>query len=142
MTDPVGIARAPVCRFGPDRRLAVLSALLTAIACTIAALSHDPAGRLLAILAAVVLAGYAVTDLVFWPRLTASAEGLRIHTPFSRARLSWAEVDEIRVDERTRLGLVSRTLEIDAGPLLVVLSKRALGADPREVAGLLKAFGR
>jgi hypothetical protein len=35
---------------------------------------------------------------------------------------------------------MSRTLEIDAGALLLVFSRRALGDDPRNVLGVLQAF--
>lgn len=140
MADPVDIARAPVCRFGPDRRLIALYAGLGAVAVAVAVLSDDPAGRLLAAAAAAVLAAYTITDLAFWPRLVASGTGLRIRTPATRATLPWSQVDAVRVDERTRLGLMSRTLEIDAGALLIVFSRRALGDDPRTVASVLAAF--
>jgi hypothetical protein len=134
------MARSPTCRFGPDRRLAALWAALTLAAIGIAVWSQDPAGRLLAGLSALILGSYVATDLVFWPRLTASRDGLLIRTPTARTNLAWADVDAIRVDERTRLGLMSRTLEIDAGPFLVVFSRRALGDDPRTVLGTLEAF--
>jgi hypothetical protein len=140
MADPTETALAPVCRFGPDRRLAALGAVLAAVAVAAVILSHDPAGRLLAGLAAVVLAAYVATDLLFWPRLVASGDGLRVHTPAAKTRLAWSEIDEIRVDERTHLGLMSRTLEIDAGSLLLVFSRRSLGDDPRNVLGVLNAF--
>lgn len=135
------IARAPTCRFGPDRRLTGLSAVLALIAIGFVVLSGDAPGRVLAGVAAALLVGYTVTDVAFWPRLTASGEGLRIRTPTMRATLPWTEVD-VRVDERSHLGLLSRTLEIDAGSQLVVFSRRTLGADPREVAELLAAFNR
>jgi Bacterial PH domain len=134
--------RAPTCRFGPDRRLTALCAVLAAVAVAVAVLSGDAAGRILAGIAAALLAGYAVTDLAFWPRLVASGSGLTIRTPTTRATLPWAEVDTIRVDERSHLGLMSRTLEIDAGALLVVFSRRTLGDDPGTVAELLEAFRR
>jgi Bacterial PH domain len=136
------LRRAPVCRFGPDRRLTAVSAVLAAAAIGFVVLSGDAAGRLLAAAAAVLLAAYAVTDIVFWPRLVATAEGLQIRTPTVRATLPWPEVDAVRVDERAHLGLMSRTLEIEGGGHLVVLSRRTLGADPREVAALLAAFSR
>ena len=133
-------ARVPTCRFGPDRRLSALSGALTLIAIAAAALSPDPAGRVLLGGAALVLLTYTVTDLVFWPRLIASGEGLVIRTPMTRAHIAWADLDAVRADTRERLGVRSVTLEIDAGEQLVVFSRRALGADPATVAGLISAF--
>jgi hypothetical protein len=46
----------------------------------------------------------------------------------------------VRADTRQRLGLRSVTLEIDAGDELHVFSKRALGAEPDAVAGLIRAM--
>jgi hypothetical protein len=134
--------REPTCRFGPDRRLTALCIVLTLVAVAIAVLSGDSPGRILAGIAAALLAGYAITDLAFWPRLVANGTGLTIRTPAVRARLPWAEVDVVRVDERSRLGMMSRTLEIDSGALLVVFSRRTLGEDPQTVAELLEAFRR
>lgn len=132
--------RAPTCRFGPDRRLTALCAVLAIVAVAFAVLSGDGAGRVLASIAAALLAGYALTDIAFWPRLVASGSGLTIRTPTVRTALPWAAVDAVRVDERAHLGLMSRTLEIEAGALLVVFSRRTLGDDPRTVADLLDAF--
>ena len=129
-----------VCRFGPDRRLTALYAALVLIAVGFVVLSGDAAGRVLGGLAAVLLAGYVATDLVFSPRLVANAAGLQVRTPTARALLPWTDVDAIRVDERSHLGLMSRTLEIDAGAVLVVFSRRTLGADPQVVADLLKSL--
>jgi hypothetical protein len=132
--------RAPVVSFGPSRPLgwaAVAGALAAAGG---AALSGDAAGRLLLIGAAILLACVAAGDLLFNPRLIANQAGLTLRTPAQRGTLSWSAISSIRVDERTRLGLASRTLEIDAGELLVVLSRHALGADPRDVLPMLAAF--
>jgi hypothetical protein len=114
--------------------------VLTVAALGVVVWSQDPAGRLLAALSALILSSYAITDLIFWPRLTVSSSGLLVRTPTARTRLGWADVDAIRVDERNRLGLMSRTLEIDAGPFLVVFSRRVLGDDPRTILGVLEAF--
>jgi hypothetical protein len=134
--------RSPTCRFGPDRRLTLLCAVLAVGAAVFVVLSGDAAGRVLVGVAAALLGGYAVTDVAFWPRLIASGSGLQIRTPTTRTTLPWSDVADVRVDERSHLGLLSRTLEIDAGTLLVVFSRRTLGADPREVADLLDAFRR
>jgi hypothetical protein len=133
-------ARAPICRYGPDRRLSAASGALSLIGAAAAVLSPDPAGQVLFAGAALVLLGYTVTDLVFWPRLTADAEGLLVRTPLTRARIAWSDVEAVRADARERLGLRSVTLEIDAGEQLLVFSRRALGADPATVAGLISAF--
>lgn len=134
-----GVTRAPVLRFGPDRRLTV-GAAAGAVLALVLCLSSDAAGRVLFAVAAVLLAGYAVGDLVWWPRLVADASGLRIRTPFTRATLSWSEVDDVRADVRTRYGLRSTTLEVDAGEVLVVFSRRSLGADPEAAASLVQAM--
>jgi hypothetical protein len=133
-------ARAPVSRFGPDRRLTGATGALALIAAAAAALASDPAGRVLLGGAAIVLLVYAVTDLVFWPRLSVDSGGLSIHTPALRARIPWSDIETVRADARERLGLRSVTLEIDAGERLVVFSRRSLGADPAAVADLIAAF--
>jgi hypothetical protein len=124
-------------RYGPSRPIAGAFAV-GAIASVIEAIVADGAtGRLLLGCTAFVLAALAISDLVFAPRLTASETGIAIFAPSTRARLGWAEVDLLRVDERSHLGLASRSLEIEAGDRLIVLSRRVLGRDPSEVCAEL-----
>jgi Bacterial PH domain len=132
--------RAPVVRFGPDRRVTALAGIGLLAALTLAVVGSDPAGRLLAAIAVVVLLAYVVSDLWFHPRLTASGDGLTIRAPTTRAQLPWRDVERVQADTRLRLGLRTTTLEIDAGATLVVFSRRALGADPETVAELVNAF--
>jgi Bacterial PH domain len=103
-------------------------------------ITDDAGGRLLAVLAAVVLLGYVVSDLVFSPRVVASPEGIVVNAPLTRARLSWSDIEGVRADDRIRLGLRSTTLEIDAGSTLAVLSRRAIGMNPESAADLILAF--
>ena len=131
---------APRVRLAPDRRITALAAGGVVVALGAASLAGDGPGRLLALVAALVLAAYAVGDLVFSPRLVVDVEGLRIRTPSTRAQLAWADVECVRADTRLRMGLRSTTLEIDAGAVLVVLSKRAIGTDPEQAAELINAF--
>jgi hypothetical protein len=63
-----------------------------------------------------------------------------VHTPARRAAYAWLEVDTVRLDERRRFGLSSGTLEIDARGDLVVLSRWALGADPRDVLAVVQSY--
>jgi len=101
------------------------------------AVTADPAGRVLFAILAVWLAGLVAADLVLRPRLRADVAGLDVRTFAIRGRLPWSQVERVRVDEHARYGLTARTLEVDAGDLLLVLGRRSLGADPRDVADAL-----
>lgn len=127
-------------RFLPDRRYTALAAGGSFGALIATLITGDAGGRLMLGLATVILLAYVGSDLIFSPRLVASADGLIVNSPMTRARLSWAEVNEVRAPTRIRRGLRNTTLEVDAGPVLAVLSRRALGADPVEVAELVEAF--
>jgi PH (Pleckstrin Homology) domain-containing protein len=127
-------------RFGPSRALAVLWLALALVAAATAVATTDPRGRLLAGGAAIVLAAYGIIGLVFWPRLSVGPDGLRVHTPARRATYAWLEVEAVRLDERRRFGLSAGTLEIDARGELVVLSRWALGADPRDVLAVVRSY--
>jgi hypothetical protein len=132
--------QAPVVRFVPDRRytgLAAVGVLAAGLAC---AFSTDPPGRLLFAIAGLVLLGYVVTDLVFSPRLIASRDSLVIRSPLLRAELPWSAVEDVRADVRTRYGLRSSTLEVDAGETFAVFSRRALGIAPEQAEALVRAF--
>jgi hypothetical protein len=129
----------PSVAFFPDRRYTVSAALGSTAGLLAAVLSDDPAGHVLFSVAAVVLLGYVAADLVFRPRLTASPAGIVINTPFTRARLSWDEVTEVRADTRFRRGLRTVTLEIDAGAVLAVFTRRTLGVEPADAATRIAA---
>jgi Bacterial PH domain len=101
------------------------------------AMFADPAGRLLLGIAAFGVVVVALADLLLRPRLAADRTGIQVRTLASRHRLPWTAIDRVDVDEHTRYGLTSRTLELEAGELFVVLGKRTLGADPRDVADVL-----
>jgi hypothetical protein len=132
--------RGTVLRFGPDRRLTAVVGLVTVVLAVAAALTSDPAGRLLLALAALLLAAYTASDVIFRPRITATRDAVVLNAPFARATLAWSEIDSIAADVRSRHGLRTSALEIDAGPVLAVFSRRALGTDPSAAAGLLQAL--
>ena len=125
--------------FVPDARYTALAAVGTAAGVVAAVLSDDSAGRVLFSVAAVVLLGYVAADLIFRPRLIASPTGLVINTPFTRARLTWDEVSEVHAETRFRRGLRSVTLEIDAGAVLAVFTRRTLGVEPADAAAGIAA---
>jgi hypothetical protein len=131
--------RRPTVAFRPDRRYTLVSGAGAAVALVLVLVLSDAPGRVLAGVAAAVLVAYAGSDLLFSPRLSASSDGLVVRSPMLRTRLEWPEVEDVRADSRVRYGLRSTTLEIDAGAVLAVFSRRALGADPEEAAALVRA---
>ena len=105
----------------------------------------DAPGRVLVGAGALLLLALAVRDLVARPRLAAGPDGVDVRTWTRRRHLPWSGL-RVRVRESRRLGVRSRTLELDtaAGPdddgVLVVLGRRDLGADPEQVARELRAL--
>ncbi|MFC0864483.1 PH domain-containing protein [Sphaerimonospora cavernae] len=91
-------------------------------------------------LAGVVALGLAVVamrDLVIPVRLSASADGLVVAGLAGRERISWNDVDRIRVDSRRRYGLTTELLEIEAGDQVHLFSRFDLGASVFDVADAL-----
>ncbi len=99
----------------------------------------DGVGRLLWVVAGLVLAGVALRDALVRTRLSADSVGLTVVAGLAgKRRLPWEVIDAVRVDERLRLGVRSRLLEVDAGEVLVLLSARDLGTDPDQVLAALQ----
>ena len=103
----------------------------------------DPPGRVLVGAAALLLLLLVAHDLRTRPRLSAGPDGVDVRTWSGRRHLPWPLL-RVRVRVTRRLGVSSRTLELDtaAGPdddgVLVVLGRRDLGADPEVVARSLR----
>jgi hypothetical protein len=107
-------------------------------------LVRDPPGRLLVGLAALGLLVAAGHDVLVRPRLAARPEGVVARTWTGSRRLPWPAL-RVRVRATRRLGLVVRTLELDAeGPAddgtLVVLGRRDVGRPVDDVARQLRAL--
>ncbi|MFG3706948.1 PH domain-containing protein [Micromonospora sp. NPDC047670] len=99
----------------------------------------DPVQLGLAVVAAAALAGWAARDLVAPVRLAVDPEGITVVRGFAGyRRLPWSVVERVAVDRRARLGLTSEVLEIDAGESLHLFGRLDLGADPAEVAQVLR----
>jgi hypothetical protein len=102
---------------------------------------RDPVRWSLAAVLAVVLAIWAVRDLVAPVRLAADVGGITVITGFARRRhLPWAQIERVRVDVTSRRGLRSELLELDAGESIYLFSAHQLGALPDEVATALGAL--
>jgi hypothetical protein len=95
----------------------------------------------LAAVAAVGLAGWALRDVLVPVRLAADPGGVTVVVGLAgRRRLAWSQIERVRVDRRERLGLRSELLELDAGDTLHLFSVHQLGAEPDEVAAALSAL--
>ena len=89
--------------------------------------------------AALVLLLWGVRDLVVPVRLSADADGVTVPRGLTgRRTVAWAEIEDITVDARSRYGLRSESLEIDAGEALYLFSRYDLGAEPHQVAAQLR----
>jgi hypothetical protein len=98
----------------------------------------DPVRWALATVLALVLAVWALRDLIAPVRLAADAAGVTVLTGFARRRhLPWAQIERVRVDVSSRRGLRSELLELDAGESIFLFSAHELGALPEEVATAL-----
>ncbi|WP_067804047.1 PH domain-containing protein [Actinomadura formosensis] len=120
----------------PPGHVAVKCAAAAAVTALIVLYSHDPQFLFLAGAAAVGLNALALRDLVAPVRLAADRDGLTVATGYAgHRRIGWEEVTTIRVDERRRLLLHTRMLEIEtAGGGLHLLSAFDLGSDVHDVA--------
>lgn len=117
--------------------------IAVALGLGLALFALDAPGRLLVGAGALLLLVLAARDLLARPRLTAGTGGVEVRGWSGRQHLAWPGL-RVGVRENRRLGMRSRTLELDtaAGPsddgVLVVLGRRDLGADPTEVARALQ----
>ena len=104
---------------------------------------HDRLGLTLAVAAALFLTVWGVRDVIAAVRLSADAEGVTVVSGYAgRRRLSWAAIERIAVDTRTRRRLRSETLELDTGEAIHLFSRWDLGAQPDEVAERLEEIRR
>ncbi|MGK5442560.1 PH domain-containing protein [Micromonospora sp. URMC 105] len=100
----------------------------------------DPVQVALTVAVAAGLLGWALRDLLAPVRLAADPAGVTVVQGYAgRRHLPWQVVEAITVDRRTRLGLSTETLEIDAGESLHLFGRYDLGAPPDEVAETLRA---
>jgi hypothetical protein len=101
----------------------------------------DPLGVLVAGAAAVGVGLFAVRDLIAPMRVRADAEGVTVVVGFARyVRLPWSRIERVRVDERSRYGIRSAHLEIDAGESIHLFSAAELSTPVEDVADALAAL--
>jgi hypothetical protein len=105
------------------------------------AYAGDPGRWIAAVVAAVLLGGFALRDVLAPVRLAADSSGVTVVHGFRRIRhLPWADIERVRVDTRTRLGRRDAVLEVDTGESLYLFGPQELDADLDEVAAVLAAL--
>lgn len=101
----------------------------------------DPVGVAIGAVAALVLAALAVRDVVAAERLAADADGVTVTTWYAgHHRLAWADIERITVDRRSRLGIRTELVEVDAGDAIYQFSRNELGESPDDVVAALAAL--
>ncbi|MFB4295429.1 PH domain-containing protein [Actinomadura sp. NTSP31] len=119
----------------PPKVVAVKCAAAVAVGALAALSGGDSQRLLLAGAAALGLAVVALRDLVAPVRVAADREGVTIVTGYAgHRRLPWDAVTAIRVDERRRMLLHTRMLEIETADDLHLFSAFDLGTDVHDVA--------
>ena len=125
-------------RIKPVLPVSKLIGVVAVVVLAFAFAGRDPVRWVLAALVVVGLLGWVARDLLRPVRLAADAEGVTVVTGFaSRRRLSWDQIERVRVDRRTHRGLRNEMLELDAGEAIYLFSANDLGALPDEVATAL-----
>lgn len=117
-------------------RIAVGKLIISAILMLLAVVATAEVWQVvIALVAAGGAAAWAARDLLVRVRLAADEEGLTLVSGLARRRrLSWSQVDRVRVDARRR----SRMLEVDVGETLYLFSRYDLDADLDEIATRLE----
>ncbi|TDD63628.1 PH domain-containing protein [Actinomadura rubrisoli] len=122
----------------PAKQLVAKWAAAAAVGALAVLNSGDVQRLLLAGVAALGLAVLALRDVLAPVRVAADHEGVTLVTGYAgRLRVPWDEVTAIRVDERRRLLLHTRLLEIETADDLHLFSAFDLGADVHDVADAL-----
>lgn len=96
----------------------------------------DPTGRWLVWAAAALLFGIAAIDLLVRPRLSADPYGVTVRALTGTTSAPWVEV-EVSLRQHQRFGRSVATLELELDEKLIILGRRELGSDPKEVLARL-----
>ncbi len=128
-------------RVKPVLPVTKLMGAIAVIVLAVAFAAGDPIRWGLAALVGTGLAVWALRDVLVPVRLAADTDGVTVVTGFARRRrLSWSQVERMRVDRTTRRGLRSELLEIDSGDAIHLFGAHELGALPEDVLTELDAL--
>jgi len=119
--------------------LVAISWVLAAASITWAILADDRPGKVLLAVAALTLVLAGLFGTIARPRLAADADGITVRDLVGRKHWPWAHVN-VRLRHTRRFGRDVATVEVDADPDLVVLTRLDLGADPVDVIDAIRAL--
>jgi hypothetical protein len=125
--------------WAPHPGLVTISWVLAAVSITWAILVDDPPGQVLLAVAALTLVLAGLFGTIARPRLAADADGITVRSLVGRKHWPWAEVN-VRLMHTRRFGRDVASVEVDADPDLVVLTRLDLGADPVDVIDAIRAL--
>jgi hypothetical protein len=131
---PGAASGGPVLEWRVDKRLTwtklVLAVLFLAGPWVVSA---GALSRLVGLVAGAGLAVAGLRDVMAPVRLRADPAGVRVVSGFAGHReLRWQDLERVRLDSRSHLGIRSELLEIDAGESLHFFSRYDLGEPPVE----------
>ena len=119
----------------PPRQITALMTVGMAALAGTAALA-DPAGQVLALPGALLLAVLIVRDLTLGPVLRADRDGLTVLSGRRQLQVPWADVVAMTVQTTRR----TPVLDLDLGATVVVLGRGRLGRAPNEVLAHLRVL--
>ena len=119
----------------PPRQITALMTVGMAALAGTAALA-DPAGQVLALPGALLLAVLIVRDLTLGPVLRADRDGLTVLSGRRQLQVPWADVVAMTVQTTRR----TPVLDLDLGATVVVLGRGRLGRAPSEVLAHLRVL--
>ncbi len=109
-----------------------------AVLALLALVASGRADTVIAVGAALLLAGVAARDLLARERLRADAAGLVAVRGYAGHRhLDWSQVEQLVVRSQLRFGARTEQLEVDAGEEIFLFSRFDLGVDPRAALAAL-----
>lgn len=129
-------AHLPALTFSPRPAELVVGALAAAALGLATLAVAEPAGRVLVGTAALGLLVLAALGALRRPRLRVDEAGLVVRGPLRTVELAWVDVGDVLLRPHRRLGREVGMLEVSGvgdSDLLLVLGRRDLGTDPREV---------
>jgi PH (Pleckstrin Homology) domain-containing protein len=125
-----------------ERRFTIAKIAIVVISLVVALIYLGDSGRVvIATAIALAFAVLAARDLVAPVRVAADFQGVTVVTGYAgRRRLTWDEIEAVRLDSRMRFGRRAETLEIDAGDWLFLYGASELGEPCRVALARLHAL--